>query len=138
VYWRGNDDRLLNLKIASQIAQNLNVSPYLGYKGIYELIDSLSQSKLALAMRYHGHIFSIALNIPFISLDYTGKKGKVSNLMQRLGLKDYSVKFEDFTPSVLKPKLEQIEANPEIESDLKTKTQELTDTLEKAYQFFWN
>lgn len=138
VYWRGNDDRLLNLKIANQVAKNLSISSYLGYKGIYELVDSLSQSKLAIAMRYHGHIFSIALNIPFISLDYTGKKGKVSNLMQRLGLKDYSVKFEDFTPLVLKPKLEQIEANPEIESDLKSKTQELTAALEKAYQFFWN
>lgn len=138
VYWRGNDDRFLNHKIASKVEDHLSLSPYLGYKGIYELVDSLSQSKLAIAMRYHGHIFSIALNIPFISLDYTGKKGKVSNLMQRLGLKDYSVKFEDFTPSVLKLKLEQIEANPEIETDLKAKTQELTATLEKAYQFFWN
>lgn len=138
VYWRGNDDRLLNHKIASQVADHLSISPYLGYKGIYELIDSLNQSKLAIAMRYHGHIFSIALNIPFISLDYTGKKGKVSNLMQRLGLSDYSVKFEDFTPSVLKPKLDQIEANPGLEADLKTKTKELTATLEKAYQFFWD
>jgi polysaccharide pyruvyl transferase WcaK-like protein len=138
VYWRGNDDRYLNHKIASEVGDHLSLSPYLRYKGIYDLVDSLSQSKLAIAMRYHGHIFSIALNIPFISLDYTGKKGKVSNLMQRLGLKDYSVKFEDFTPSVLKPKLEQIEANPEIEYDLKTKTQELSAALEKAYQFFWN
>jgi polysaccharide pyruvyl transferase WcaK-like protein len=98
----------------------------------------LSQSKLAVAMRYHGHIFSIALNIPFISLDYTGKMGKVSNLMQRMGLKDYSVKFEDFTPSVLKPKLKQIEENPELEAELKTKTHELIATLDKAYHFFWN
>jgi polysaccharide pyruvyl transferase WcaK-like protein len=138
VYWRGNDDRLLNHKIANHVGGHISLGAYLGYKGIYELIDSLSHSKLAIAMRYHGHIFSIALNIPFISLDYTGKKGKVSNLMQRLGLSDYSVKFEDFTPSVLKSKLEQIEANPELEVDLKTKTKELTATLEKAYQFFWN
>lgn len=138
VYWRGNDDRLLNLKISNQVANNLNISPYLRYKGIYELVDSLSQSKLAVAMRYHGHIFSIALNIPFISLDYTGKMGKVSNLMQRMGLKDYSVKFEDFTPSVLKPKLKQIEENPELEAELKTKKQELIATLDKAYHFFWN
>ena len=73
-------------------------------------------------------IFSIALNIPFISLDYTGKMGKVSNLMQRLGLKDYSVKFEDFTPSVFKSKLKQIEENPELEAELKTKTQELCNS----------
>ena len=138
VYWRGNDDRLLNLKIAKKVSDNLYINPYLGYKGIYELIDSLSQSKLAIAMRYHGHIFSIALNIPFISLDYTGKKGKVSNLMQRLGLKEYSVKFEDFTPSVLKPKLEQIEANADLAEDLRNKTQELTATLEEAYRFYWN
>jgi polysaccharide pyruvyl transferase WcaK-like protein len=138
VYWRGNDDRLLNLKIAKQVGTNFELSPYLGYKGIYELVDSLSQSKLAIAMRYHGHIFSIALNIPFISLDYTGKKGKVSNLMQRLGLKDYSVRFEDLTLSVLKSKIVEIEAKPELQKDLTTKTQELILSLEKAYQFFWN
>lgn len=138
VYWRGNDDRLLNQRIADQVSGKLNVQSYLPYKGIYELIESLSQSRLAIAMRYHGHVFSIALNIPFISLDYTGEKGKVSNLMQRIGLKNYSVKFEEFTPSVLNPKLKQIEANSEIETVLKAKTQELTNTLEKAYHFFWN
>lgn len=137
-YWRGNDDRLLNRKISNALDPRLTQYPVYKYRGIYELLDDLAQSNLALAMRFHGHIFSIALHIPFISLDYTGKKGKVSNLMGRTNLDAYSIKFKESSVEQMKSVLNQLMAEEGLPDRLKEKSEELMGYLNSAYKYFWN
>lgn len=136
-YWRGNDDRALNVKIVDNLSIKILDSEFLRYRDIYQLIEELNASSYALAMRYHGHIFCLALNIPFLSLDYTGKKGKVSNLMSRMKLDEYSVKFKDFTSDLIQDKLNSMSENAAFAATLKNRSEELTKELENAYQHFW-
>ena len=50
-------------------------------------------------MRYHAHIFAIGLEVPFISINYTGARGKIDNLMTRLGLQAASIDVTEVSTS---------------------------------------
>ena len=90
-------------------------------------------------MRYHGHIFSIALNVPFISIDYTGKNGKVSNLLERISCVENSIKVKKISERSLKNQLNNINLNSKkLVKELKGKSDELENNLFKAYEYFWN
>jgi polysaccharide pyruvyl transferase WcaK-like protein len=106
---------------------------------IDDILNALHSSKTTVAMRYHGHIFSIALNVPFISIDYTGKKGKVSNLLERISYVENSVEFKMVSEGSLKSQLKNINLNYEnLVIKLKGKSDELENNLFRAYEYFWN
>lgn len=137
-YWRGNDDRILNNEILNDVGDNIEVIPNLGYHGLYKTLESLDNSKMTIAMRYHGHVFSIALNIPFLSIDYTGESGKVHNLMRRIGFKDKSIKFKEIFSEVLTVKLIEIEKGiHKIPEELEKKSVILEKKLIASYDYFW-
>ncbi len=96
--WIGGDDRIYNRILESQLSQKTKVSLIREYMTIEEHLLTLSKSHSAIAMRYHGHIFCMAMGIPFISLDYTGKSGKVSSLVNRIGYSQWSIKWDDIDP----------------------------------------
>jgi polysaccharide pyruvyl transferase WcaK-like protein len=80
--WIGGDDRLFNRQVAGFFEDSALVHVERDYLTIEGLIRTLKLADVAVAMRYHGHIFCMALGIPFLSIDYTGKSGKVHNLLQ--------------------------------------------------------
>ncbi len=83
--WIGGDDRLFNRQIMGFFKKSPLVHIERGYLSLEALLRSLNSADAAVAMRYHGHIFCMALGIPFLSINYTGKRGKVHSLMQRAG-----------------------------------------------------
>jgi polysaccharide pyruvyl transferase WcaK-like protein len=93
--WVGGDDRIYNRILASQLAPTTKINLVREYLTLEEHMKVLSSCNSALAMRYHGHIFCMAMGIPFLSLDYTGKSGKVSSLVNRIGYGQWSIKWDE-------------------------------------------
>jgi polysaccharide pyruvyl transferase WcaK-like protein len=83
--WIGGDDRLFNRQVANYFENPDVVHVRREYLPLNDLIQSLQTANAAVAMRYHGHLFCIALGIPFLSVNYSGKTGKVGRLVQRIG-----------------------------------------------------
>lgn len=138
-YWRGNDDRILNGEIIASLDNKIKNNTDLSYMGLYKTLSLLRDSDLSIAMRYHGHIFSIAFAIPLLSLDYTGKSGKVSNLMERIAYKKYSITFNELEENCLVRLLNEIENNKNnIKHDLLKSNMKLEKQLLEAYEYFWN
>lgn len=91
----GGDDRLFNRLMSTAVKDQEKVVLYRNYMDIEEQMTELAQCDFSLAMRFHGHIFSIAMEIPFLSIDYTGKGGKVESLVNLIDYSNYSIKWED-------------------------------------------
>lgn len=138
-YWRGNDDRILNGEIIASLDNKIKDNTDLSYMGLYKTLSLLRDSDLSIAMRYHGHIFSIAFAIPLLSIDYTGKSGKVSNLMERIAYKKYSITFNELEENCLVRLLNEIENNKKnIKQELLKSNMKLEKKLLEAYEYFWN
>ena len=88
-FWYGGDDQQYFDEL---IEENELGDVFLDttYKSIYEVLETIAGSSIGLAMRYHGHLFLIALDKPYISVDYT-KGGKVTELMDRYETAEQSV-----------------------------------------------
>ena len=126
-FWYGNDDReyiksINDYKFIPSFKNTSNIFT------LHDLLSNLKSSSFGLPMRYHGHIFMAALGIPFISIDYTGKGGKISSLMNRYGLQKMSISTNHLNKDdVLAPlfflmkneksKIEQ-EINKQVDQDL--------------------
>lgn len=88
--WVGGDDRIFNREIAEHMLDGRTCEVERRYLTLDQLLDQIASSDVAVAMRYHGHLFSMALGIPFLSIDYTGPKGKVASLVRRLNYTQWS------------------------------------------------
>lgn len=107
-FWYGKDDRFFNEEI-KKINENISFQkrPYL----LDEIISECRTSGLNVVTRFHGHIFSLALGVPFISLDYTGTNGKIDSLLKRYDLQDTSIRISEVDYTLLREKLEFINEN---------------------------
>ena len=102
-------------------------------------MNYLNNASISLAMRYHGHIFSIAMGIPFVSIDYTGKKGKVSSLVNRIDYSQNSIKWDDLTSLKDTKLLENIAKDRDtISKDLLEQADKLVKLLKSTYEKEFN
>ena len=133
--WVGGDDRLFNRLVEEQFAGPAQVTNERKYLTLDEHIERMLRAGVALAMRYHGHIFSMALGLPFLSIDYTGKKGKVFSLVNRIGYSEWSEEWESMEPERAKQRLEALYAEREkISGYLNNETEKLVALLHKTYE----
>lgn len=137
-YWKGNDDRMFNRRVLKQVQPGLPVSMVRDYLDIYSHLERLQQADLTIAMRYHGHLFSLALGIPFLSINYSGKNGKVANLVQALDYQDHVEEYAGFTPGTAVEKLFRlVENRSTIRRALLDKTDNMIAQLERTYTEMW-
>ncbi len=106
--WVGGDDRIYNRILSSQFPEGTTYSLVREYLTLDEHMILLSECKGGLAMRYHGHIFCMAMGIPFLSLDYTGKSGKVSSLVNRIGYGKWSVIWDEIDANSMTELIEEL------------------------------
>jgi polysaccharide pyruvyl transferase WcaK-like protein len=106
--WVGGDDRIYNRILSSQLATSTEFNLVREYLTLDQHMKVLSECNSALAMRYHGHIFCMAMGIPFLSLDYTGKSGKVSSLVNRIGYNQWSIKWDEIDPNTMTETYEKL------------------------------
>lgn len=139
MYWRGNDDREFNYALKKDQLASSATQLELSYLSLDAVIEALQKHRLALAMRYHGHLFCLALGIPFISVDYTGKAGKVSNLLERTGLKDWSMKFSAFEAGKVRDMASRLKKDEtQVHEHIVAVADQLLTQLHSAYDFFWS
>lgn len=114
-FWFGNDDRDYMRIVANGVAGEGTPEECRESPSLDMLLRGISEAAVGLPMRFHGHVFMLALNIPFISINYTGAGGKVFNLIKRFGLLDYSVALIDgFEPGTLHRRMDKLKAEVDI------------------------
>ena len=139
MYWKGNDDRMFNRRVLKQVQPGLPVSMVRDYLDIYSHLERLYQSDITIAMRYHGHLFCLALGIPFLSVNYSGKNGKVANLVQALDYQDNVEEYADFSPGTAAAKLYRlVENRGTIRRALLDKTDNMISQMERIYAAMWD
>jgi polysaccharide pyruvyl transferase WcaK-like protein len=101
-FWLGNDDREYIRTIREMMPGESHISAIREPLLLEDLLERISNADWGLPMRFHGHIFMLALGIPFVSINYTGTEGKISSLIRRYELEECSVNlangvsYEDF------------------------------------------
>lgn len=92
--WIGGDDRLFNRLVERSATVAGAIRAERSYQPLGDIVESLRSADVAVAMRYHGHLFCLALGIPFLSIDYTGRAGKVGSLVRRIGFEEFSAGWD--------------------------------------------
>lgn len=137
--WVGGDDRIYNRILASQLAPTTKINLVRDYLTLEEHMIVLASCHSALAMRYHGHIFCMAMGIPFLSLDYTGKSGKVSSLVNRIGYGQWSIKWDEIDPVSMPALYEKLMLNKvQWSAYLISEADKLVQLLHQTYQEVFN
>lgn len=131
----GGDDRLFNRQIAKAFFVPKRVSVERGYLTLNQLLESIANADAAVAMRYHGHLFCMALGVPILSIDYTGEDGKVAALIKRIGYGQWSMRWREINPDEATERLiEVIDGRRNGSNYLKARTLTLIDELETTYE----
>ena len=132
--WVGGDDRIFNRQIAACFDAKAAVRVEREYLPLDAILGALRSARAAVAMRYHGHLFCMALGIPFLSIDYTGKPGKVNSLVARTGYEQWSEQWRNIDPERAASRLERLIAEHDHWSAyLRRKTDELVGQLRQTY-----
>lgn len=135
----GGDDRVFNRLVGYSISESISVNFYREYLTLEEHMTYLYNSSISIAMRYHGHVFSIAMGIPFVSIDYTGKKGKVGSLVNRINYSDNSITWDALDSLNESTLLKHVSENKEdISKQLLKEADILVDLLKKTYKKEFN
>jgi len=106
--WIGGDDRIFNRQVAGFFDSPEAVRVERRYLPLEALLQALHSADTAVAMRYHGHLFCMALGIPFLSIDYPGRPGKVHSLIQRIGYKQWSEEWREIDVSRAADRLQRL------------------------------
>lgn len=132
--WVGGDDRIFNRQIAGFFHDQGVIRVERHYLSLEMLLQSISSADAAVAMRYHGHLFCMAVGIPFLSIDYTGDCGKVHNLTQRIGYHQWAEDWRNIDVSRATSKLQRlIEEGQHWSAYLQQQTNELVTQLYETY-----
>lgn len=133
--WMGGDDRMYNRQIAQVFRDSDRVSVDRKYLTLSELLESIEGADLGIVMRYHGHLFCMALGVPIYSIDYTGQRGKVSSLIDRMGYGQWSQPWQQIEPMQAVDRISELLAHRQQWSNyLQNQTLDLVVQLEKAYE----
>jgi len=137
--WIGSDDRIFNRKVLKNIDCKQEIEKYSHeYMSLNDLLKNINGSKIALVTRYHAHIFSLALGIPFVSIDYTGRGNKIENLLENAEYpKSLSVRWNKLSAKNINNSYETLSAKYNIiEKCCNDSSARLISTLENVYEKF--
>ena len=135
----GGDDRIFNRLVGYSLPKSISIDFHREYLSLEELMSYLNNASISIAMRYHGHIFSIAMGIPFVSIDYTGKKGKVSSLVNRINYSKNSITWDKLNSLKGNAILESVWKDSEtISKELLKEADQLVDLLKLTYEKEFN
>lgn len=107
-FFMGGDDRLYLSKIKLELLDYPNISVVQQPKSLFETIGIISQSKSAIAMRYHAILFQTLLNGNNYILDYTDKKnGKIISFLKDIDTNNfYKNRYYSISSNKMKIKLD--------------------------------
>lgn len=132
----GGDDRIFNRQVSASVETYVDsIVIQREYLTLDEHLHRMTTGNLmAIVMRYHGHLFSAALGIPFLSIDYTGKGYKVDCLIKRLDYDKWCLRWDTINPDKGASILKEIAGNfTEVRARLSSSVDNLIKQLNKAY-----
>lgn len=134
----GGDDRLFNRAVAAVMNRQSHVTVQREYLTLDQTIRRVAIANAGVAMRYHGHLFCLALGIPYFSIDYTGG-GKVARLTKRLGRERFAAASDSVDCIDIEKSVAELLADREKESaQLIAVTRELVGELHTTYADLFN
>ena len=134
-HYIGGDDRKFNRMVEEFCVKSNKIYVERAYLNINDLIKKIKNCDFSLAMRYHGHLFSFALGIPFLSINYTGKDGKVNSFLRRINYEKWSLNWNEQDDVFLKKKFfELIETKDEIKNKFRKERERMLLKLETVYK----
>lgn len=134
-HYLGGDDRNFNRMVEKLCGESDKIYIERAYMTIDGVIKRIKLSDFSLAMRYHGHLFSFALQIPFLSINYTGKDGKVANFLRRIAYEKWSTEWSDQNSDSLKAKIfELMESKDQIKNNFYEQKEKMLCQLEEVYE----
>jgi polysaccharide pyruvyl transferase WcaK-like protein len=126
---------LFNKKVEESFTDESHINCIREYLTLEEHLQRLNTADVSLAMRYHGHVFSMALGIPFLSINYTGEEGKIENLVNRIGYHEWSVPWTEINVETTSKQLQKlIEEREMLSSYLLEQTNLLSEKLYRTYR----
>lgn len=139
-FWLGGDDRSYALRFTGSFEGEARFAVFGEAVTLHDLLVRISGARWGMPMRFHGHVFMIALQVPFVGIDYTGEGGKVRSLMERYRLEDCSVPVErGLTGAALVGRWEALEHDYEpIRSRMAAQLAADLERLEEVYRFLWS
>ena len=79
----GGDDRVVLNELKKQINSNMNVDFTDGFNGPFEILEKFAKCDLFIGTRFHSCLFSLALDIPTVGIEYTVGGGKIESLFKK-------------------------------------------------------
>lgn len=105
--------------------------PYTPIESVDELLSKISVMDFVVTCRFHGVVFAHLLNKPVLAISH---HPKVANLMNDLGLSQYCVDIQTFTPSQLMNAFAGLTRNAEeVKSQLAAKLANYRSLLATQY-----
>jgi polysaccharide pyruvyl transferase WcaK-like protein/MoaA/NifB/PqqE/SkfB family radical SAM enzyme len=134
-HWRGGDDRQFNREVAAAAGSARGVTLERAYLTLPTLLEAIHKADAAVAMRYHGHLFCLALGVPFLSIDYTGPNNKVAALLRRIGWQEWSQDWRSMQADRARLGMDRLlEARLALREQLRHHFGRLTTELYETYE----
>lgn len=133
--WVGGDDRLFARHVARAFEDPARANVERRYLPLRAILHTLRRADAAVAMRYHGHLFCMALGVPMLSIDYTGPRGKVGALVKRVGHTRWSEAWDTLDPARATSKLRSLIASRDaVTREQLRQADRLVAELEATYE----
>ena len=138
-FWLGNDDRQFNRCVVVALGGEERLRSCYQPLTLDGLLKRISTAAWGVPMRFHGHVFLLALNIPFLSINYTGDGGKVSQLIDRYALADWSLSLQEcFEEGAIWRRWERLlTRNEDRRARIRAQLDEDLRSLERIYELLW-
>jgi polysaccharide pyruvyl transferase WcaK-like protein len=107
-----SDDRDAYRDLTQQLKMPDSLSFEEGHESLGSVIEKLNRADAALTIRYHGMIFALALDKPFVAIDYTLPAGKTTWSAKQAGMAESVLRWHEVDPRRAARQLEQILREP--------------------------
>lgn len=131
-YAAGGDDRAFYRRLLTNFPEILARLDH-RHRTPLEDLQTISRSRVILAMRFHSVVFSLATRTPFLAVDYT-LGGKTAGLLDDVGAGDRLVPIERFDGL---DAAKRLLAAGDFVTDLSAKISETESILEQAFARIW-
>jgi polysaccharide pyruvyl transferase WcaK-like protein len=93
-----DDDRVVLRSLQAGLGHDPRISLIEHYPSPAVLLDHFEGFDFFIAMRFHSLVFALLAQVPLVAIDYDSHGGKVSGLMQAMGLSEFVLNIANATP----------------------------------------
>jgi len=96
-----DDDRVVLRRLRTGLGHDPRISLIEHYASPAALLEHFRRFDFFVAMRFHSAVFAMLSGVPLVAIDYDSQGGKITGLMEAMGLKEFVLNIADATPERL-------------------------------------